>query len=314
MAFSLNKGYIYIVLAAIIFSTVEIVLKVSADFFDPVQITMLRFLVAGIILLPFTFSSLKNRGVSVATSDLKYFILTGFLFVFLSMTVYQLAITHTQASVVAVVFSGNPIFVTILAYFILKENIKKNNVAALFLNIFGIVAIINPFNNQISPIGITLSIISAIVFSLYSISSKHLSKSYGGLAVTSYSFIFGSVQLLAVILLAKIEIVGDFLSSIGLTLFVDVPIFAGITVETLPLFLCICALNTGFGFYCYMKGLELTSAHEASVTFFIKPILAPIFAVILIKEHIPFNMIVGICFFAAASFISIIPELIKREE
>lgn len=308
MQFSIQKGYVYILLNAVIFSSVEITLKLSAGAFDPIQITMLRFLIGGLILLPFSISSLKQRGLKIAKSDFKHFMLTGLLFITFSMTIYQIAITYTQASVVAVVFSGNPIFVTILAYFFLKETITKHNIAALFLEICGIIAIINPFHNEISLRGIVLTVISALIFALYAVASRDKAKYYGGLTVSAYSFIFGGLQLLALILLAKIPAIDALLPSVGLSIFRDVPLLAGLSLETMPLFFCICVINTAFGFYCYMKALELTSAHEVSITFFLKPVLAPIFAVILIHEYIPFNMMIGIGFFLAASLISLLPQ------
>ena len=57
------------------------------------------------------------------------------------MVLYQLAITHGQANVVAVLFSGNPIFVTLLAFLLLHETIAWNNLLALVLEVLGIGAI-----------------------------------------------------------------------------------------------------------------------------------------------------------------------------
>mgnify|MGYP002227133820 FL=1 len=40
----------------------------------------------------------------------------------------------------------------------------------------------------------------------------------------------------------------------------------------------ICIVNTGLGFACYFKAMEETSAQETSLVFFLKPVLAPVFA------------------------------------
>ena len=47
------SGYIYIVLCAVIFSTMEVMLKAVHGLFAPMQITVLRFLVGGLLLIPF---------------------------------------------------------------------------------------------------------------------------------------------------------------------------------------------------------------------------------------------------------------------
>ena len=47
------SGYLYIVLCAVIFSTMEVMLKTVHGVFAPMQITCLRFLIGGLLLIPF---------------------------------------------------------------------------------------------------------------------------------------------------------------------------------------------------------------------------------------------------------------------
>ena len=78
-------GYICIVLTALIFSTMEVVLKTVAGVFSPLQITALRFLIGGLCLVPFAVRSLKSKKKKLGSRDVPYFILTGLLCVVLSM-------------------------------------------------------------------------------------------------------------------------------------------------------------------------------------------------------------------------------------
>lgn len=87
----------------------------------------------------------------------------GFIGIVVSMTLYQMAIAYTEASIVAVLFSSQPVFVLILSYFLLKEQISANNVIAFVFVIIGIVSIINPFNTKSSVVGIILALLSAIL-------------------------------------------------------------------------------------------------------------------------------------------------------
>ena len=59
--------------------------------------------------------------------------------------------------------------------------------------------------------------------------------------------------------------------------------------------------------------MEETSAQTTSLVFFFKPILAPILALILLHEVIPFNMIIGIVFILLGSLSSIIPDLLIKK-
>lgn len=51
------------------------------------------------------------------------------------------------------------------------------------------------------------------------------------------------------------------------------------------------------------------SALTASLVFFFKPALAPILALIFLREPIPINMVVGIILILLGSLISLIPAL-----
>ena len=79
-----------------------------------------------------------------------------------------------------------------------------------------------------------------------------------------------------------------------------------------PALLYICCINSAAGFVCHMMAMEKTSAQEASLIFFLKPILAPIFALIFLKEEIPLNMIVGIVCFLIGSLCAILPGILAQ--
>ena len=59
-----RSGYVYIALCAVIFSTMEVMLKTVHGVFAPMQITCLRFLVGGILLIPFASRSMKKKNAS----------------------------------------------------------------------------------------------------------------------------------------------------------------------------------------------------------------------------------------------------------
>ena len=194
------SGYLYIVLCAVIFSAMEVMLKTVHGVFAPMQITCLRFLIGGLLLIPFALRSMKKKGAAFTRADAGFFALTGFLCVAFSMVLYQMAVTHTKASVVAVIFSCNPIFVTVLASLLLHERIRRNHIIALALELLAVLIIIDPLHASLDPTGALLAIASALVFSFYSVVGKKRTPRFGGIAVTCFSFLFGSVELLAVLL------------------------------------------------------------------------------------------------------------------
>lgn len=304
--FTLKKGYLYIALSTFFFSTMEISLKLVAGNFNSIQMTVSRFLVGSLVLLPFAIKHLNAINVNLQKKDLFQFAWLGFICIVISMILYQLAVMNTKASVVASIFSCNPIFVLFFAHFLLKSEIYKHNIIALVLQIVGILCIINPFATKLSFLGIILTILSAITFAFYGVCGKKSTKKFGGTVVTCFSFIFGSLELLILSLCSNIKPISEFLISCNLDTFANVPLLTGYTLSSIPVFIYIAVGVTGMGYCFYFLAMESTDANTTSLIFFFKPIIAPILAFIVLKEFIPINMIIGILFILSGSIYTIL--------
>lgn len=302
----MKKGYLYIAITTILFSSMEIMLKSISNTFNPIQLTFERFFIGGLILLPFAIKSLKSKEVSINKEDIKQFLFLGFMCVVVSMIFYQLAVTHTKASVVAVIFSCNPIFVMLFAYVFLKEKIHCHNIVSLILEIVGIIIIINPLSIKLSPIGVTLTLLAALTFALYGVLGKKSTVKFGGEVVTCFSFILGSLEMLILILIGHIPSISSLFTSFNMSDFANVPLFTGYNMNNIWAVIYVYVFVTGLGYASYFKAMEETSANTTSLVFFFKPVLSPILAFIFINEFIPINMIVGILFIVVGSIFTII--------
>lgn len=309
----MKKGYIYIILSTILFSTMEIALHLTAGDFNPVQITFLRFLIGALVLMVPAFLVLKKRNYKLTSKDWAFFALTGFICVVISMMLYQLAILYAPASIVAVLFSCNPVFVIIFAYAMLHEKVFKHTIVSIIVSFIGIIVIMNPFHMSASVAGITLSILAAVTFALYGVVGRAHSENYGGVVLTCFSFLAGSIELLALIFVTNIGAVSTSLTNSGFKMFASVNIFQGINLQALPGLIYIGIFVTGLGYVFYFLAMECTSAATASLVFFIKPALAPIFALIILGEPITVTMTAGILLIITGSLISFIPGLRSKK-
>ncbi len=310
-----KQGYLCIAITTVFFSLMEIVLKFIGGDLNPVQVTFSRFLFGGLVLLPFALKMLRQLAeheVYMEKADLQYFAFLGTIGIVISMMLYQMATVHANASVVAVLFSSNPLFVMLLAYLILKEPIHLRNIIALLLDIVGIICIIDPFNMDAELAGIVLTLSATLLFAFYTVLGKRKCYKFGGLVVTCFGFLFGSVELMALAALGHIPIVADFLIAHGLQNFANVPFITGYTWQNLPMVLFVYLGVTGLGFASYFTAMEKTSANTAALVFFFKPVLAPILAFLILHEEIPFHMIVGILFILCGSMTNILPGLLQR--
>lgn len=286
----MKKGYLYIILAAVIFSTMEITGKMISGQINPYQLTFIRFLIGGLVLLPFSIKEIKERKLQLNHKDFLYFLFTGILCVVVCMSFFQLAVLYTKASTVAIVFSTNPIFTVPFAYVILKEKVTKRTLISLLISVVGILFILNPFKVSSDFKGIILAVLSAITFSLYSVIGKLRMKKYGGFISNCFTFLLGDAVLL-----------------IGLLIF-RIPIISGINTSNIIELIYLGVVVTGFGYVFYFLAMKETSATTASMVFFIKPALAPLLALIILHESLPLNTIIGIIFILIGSYLSIMQK------
>ena len=62
---------------------------------------------------------------------------------------------------------------------------------------------------------------------------------------------------------------------------------------------------TGVGYLFYFIGVRYSDATTGSLTFFIKPAIAPVLAVLILHETVYWNTVIGILLLLAASGLTI---------
>ena len=132
--------------------------------------------------------------------------------------------------------------------------------------------------------GIVIALISAASFSVYTIISKRILPKWGGMALTTLSFLIGCFLL------------GVFMLIRG-TVF-----FAEVTGAILPQLVYLGIVVAGIGYYLYFLSIRLTSAITASTAFFMKIALGPLFSLILLHEKMSLAMVLGmLCVLSGAA-------------
>lgn len=188
----MTKGYIYIFLTTILFSSMEIALKMITNEINPIQLTFLRFFIGSLILLPFAVKGLKNKKINLKRSDIVFFAVTGFICVVVSMILYQLSLLYASASIVAILVSSISVFSVVFAFLFLHEKVYLYNGISMVINSIGIAVIVNPGQISASLEGVILILLSSAAFAGYTVIGRKRIQYYGGTALTCFSFLFGS--------------------------------------------------------------------------------------------------------------------------
>lgn len=309
----MKKGYGYIAVAVVMFTSFEVVLKFIAGQINPIQLTLCRFAIGFVFLLPVALHNLKKRGKRLDGGSMAYFALLGLVGIALCMPILQMAVSYTGSSVSALMFSCNPVFVAFLAFFLLKEPIKPRHIAALALEIIGTVVIISPWNTKLNMTGVALALLSTVLFSLYGVMGKKKVARFGGAVVTCFSFLFGALIVLVFILLSHIPAVAQAFRSAGLDSFANIPVLAGYTLENLPYVLFVSVGVAGIGFCAYFLAMEYQPASVVSLVYFFKPALSPVLAWMVHGEEISLNMFAGVLLIVVGSLCAIIPGILEAK-
>ena len=141
----IDKGVFFMLLSALIAALSGAVAKVLSQTMDPIEIVFYRNLL-GVMIILYSF---KRVSVSIDKSKLHLLFLRGF-FGTLAMLLFFYTIATIPLGVAIILNKTSPFFVTILAYYLMKESISTSTFFALIIGFIGIVLIVKPFGFDIS--------------------------------------------------------------------------------------------------------------------------------------------------------------------
>ena len=283
-----RKSILYIIITALCFGTMEVALKVGGSTFTALQMNFLRFLIGGIILLPLAIRDLKKRNLTLTLADWGYMTLLAVVGISFSMSFFQMGVMYMNAHTAAIMISCNPVFTMIFAHFLVNDTFTKRKALVLLISIIGLVLVANPFH--VAPgntsKGFIYLFVALISFALYSAMGKVKAKRLGGLIQNCFPFLIASVFNFFILVV------------------LHQPVFSGITLQTCPVLLYIGFIVTGLGYFAYLGAIEISGPSNASIAFFLKPVVAVIAASLVLREEITWNSLVGIAVILVGFYIS----------
>ena len=281
-------------MAAAIFATMEVALKIGGNGLDSFQLTAVRFLIGGIILAPPAYYECKKSGYRLNLRDTGWMALLGTVGIAISMVAFQIGVLRCNASTAAPLFCTNPLYAMVIAHLFTPEKMDRRKWIAFALGVFAAFLMIRPWDVQEgnTVTGMIIMVLAAVTFAAYSVMGKRSIARIGTFTQTSVSFIVGSIILLVITAAMGKPVVS------GLAANLAVVLYCGIVV-------------TGIGYLFYFLAIRYSDASTGSITFFIKPAIAPVFAVIILRETVRWNTVAGILLLITASVITISDTVIR---
>jgi drug/metabolite transporter (DMT)-like permease len=216
--------------------------------------------------------------LKIQKTDALLFLIFGVFATALQRVSYFYAVDLTTATVAAILFYTYPVFVTISAFFFLKEKITSREISAIVLTFFGVALVVRVYDTSSSNFnlaGIIFGLLSSLLFTLYVMMTKKLRNKYASLTITLYGDGIGVLALIPVISFSIPNIV-EFPPQLWLLIF---------TIAWVPSLLA---------YLLYSYALKYVKASKGSILSVIEPLSAALFSAILIGEDLEKPQIIGI--------------------
>jgi drug/metabolite transporter (DMT)-like permease len=209
----------------------------------------------------------------------------GFNWIFL----FQ-AYKYTTVSNATLSYYFAPIFVMILAPFVLKEKLTAGKVSCIIMAMVGLFLVVNigggddggSYNH---PLGILYGLLAAAFYASIIFMNKFI-KNLSGFETTLIQLITAAIVLFPYVLMK-----GD-LS------------FSGIKSSTIVLILIVGIVHTGIAYFLYFTSFKELKGQTIAVLSYIDPISAVVFAAIFLRESMSPIQIIGGILILGSTFIS----------
>jgi Permeases of the drug/metabolite transporter (DMT) superfamily len=284
----IKAGHLAAIITILIWGTTFISTKILLNNFKPIEILVFRFVIGYVtlfVIYPYPVKSLNLK------QEL-YFIAAGFFGVTSYFLLENIALSYTMATNVGVIISIAPFFTAIIAHIFLdNENLTPYFFLGLMLAIIGIIFI--EFNGnyvlKLNPLGDLLAILAAIVWAVYSVIMKKISKfQYNTIGCTRKIFFYGLVLMIPAI----------FLSDFKLQIY---------RVADISNLLNILYLGFGASALCFVTwnwSVKVLGVVKTSIYIYMVPIITAGASLVILHEKITLISLIGIVVTLAGLFIS----------
>ncbi len=268
-------GHLFTFITIVIWSVAFVSNKALLAYISPIENMILRFSL-GYLLLMLLYPRWQ---LPHSLRDELFFVLLGFLGIFVYFLLENFALSYTQATNVGLYMGAIPILTALLAHVITQDERLSANLLVGFIVAMGGIGLVllEGVGFELRLKGDLLALAAAAVFALYSVILTRAPKSYHYMVITRRSFFYGVIMMLIYYLLS------------GRTF--DLQALGHPVVWTNLLYLGI--LSSGLAFILWHKGIEQIGSVSASNYIYLVPLITAITGVVVLDEVLTLRMVIG---------------------
>jgi drug/metabolite transporter (DMT)-like permease len=282
----LYLGYLSVIVATLLFGIWNTFNKILLNDLDPIALSALVYVIAGIFLFSIRVSPLKdkildklNSGIEVETlmSRKDYFILliTAILGSVIAPVIYLNGLNLITAVNASLLMNVEILFIIVIGIFFLKEKFNRKEIFGFFFLIIG--TLFFTMNGQLgdfsvsTSLGSVLIIVAAFFWSIDTSLSKFLSNKRDLILITALKCSIGGFIL--------------FFLSLKMGLHFKIPL------NQIPYLLFIGLISIGFSFVLIYFSIRQIGSTRTGSLFSLSSLFGAIFAFIILKEPFTFSQL-----------------------
>ena len=270
-----NKGFFWSFTSAFLWSTTFICARylMRDRVIDPVSLSFIRFFAGGILLFLYGFLFFRARLFTVKSRDLPFL---AFLAIFgvVGMSVLLFFGQQTTTAInTSMIMQLNPIVIFFLGLLI-GERSTFIQLFGILLSLAGCLFVVNVITlsglaydfNHLS--GDLIVLASACCWAIYTVLGKNTVKKLGGFAVTTWTMLFGALELLVILMIMP----GDRT--------VPDTAFSWSVIAYLAIF------PTAVAFFAWFEAMDKIDLSLLNVMQYLTPVFTIVLAWLILSEHI----------------------------
>jgi drug/metabolite transporter (DMT)-like permease len=280
MSKSKTLVYLEALFAVIVWGASFIATKIAVGQISPVSVVWMRFAMGIPILLVAVF--MRKQFAFPKGSEWAYFALLGFLGISFHQWLQSNGLQTSQATTTAWIVSTSPVFIALLAWFILKEKLSMIQISGIALAMIGVLVVVSKGNlgsitlGNFGTIGDFLILISALNWAVFSILSRRGFQNHPSTRLTFWVMTLGWLITTVAFLAGKNYTEITQLDSRGWWAMIFLGIF-----------------TTGLAYIAWFDVLSQLPAAQSGAFLFLEPPASMVVAAIVLFEKITWASIIG---------------------
>jgi len=287
MKFQKTFDWFLVIVINFMWATQVPVVRLIGNRLGSITVAFVPMIISTLIFVPFLLVQNRKRGVSFRWrwKDIKYFMVSGLIGIFLLQYVYTLGSRMTLAANAGIITLTIPVLVAILATFMLQEKLNMIRVMSFILALAGVlmtsvseISGADFIHGKYLP-GNLVFLFACLCCAFYNTYCKLLiEKHYTELEILVYSSIIGSIASVPLLILVEPFSPGEFIRSGNIGIF-------GI----LELSFIVYGVSSLLFFYV-LKRMDVTQAILGN---YLLPFFIALLGIYLLREPVNILMVIG---------------------